>query len=80
MNTKGRRYRQHGTGSIRKISSEKWRIGYDVSAPGLPRKQRFETVRGSKKDAAAILGLRLENKRKHGVLEDDRLTFAQVVH
>ena len=78
MNKQHRRYRQHGTGSLRKVGPDKWRIGYDISPPRMPRKQRFETIFGTKKEAADILRSRLESKRKHGAVEDGRLTFSEL--
>ena len=75
-----RRYRHHGSGSIRYLGKGRYRIGYDMAPPGSPRKQRFEVVKATKSQAEDLLRKRVGQARRGEFSEDDgALTFAEIV-
>ncbi len=69
------RHRQHGTGSLREMSPNRFRLGYECAAEGEARRQRFEVFRGTKSAAKARLATLVENAKRGGVASDDGLTF-----
>ncbi len=75
MNTRQRRAR--GLGSVRKLADGKYVIVYEVPRIGLasPRRQRTETIFGTRRDAERKLADRLAEIRNGGYADNDKLTF-----
>ncbi len=69
------RHRQHGSGSLRELSPNRFRLGYECGVEGEARRQRFEVFRGTKNEAKARLATLVENAKRGGVASDDGLTF-----
>jgi integrase len=74
-----RRYRQRGSGSIIELGDLRYRIGYDTSCGRHGRTQRFEVVRGTKREAEDLLRSRIDEVRKGEAGSDNpRCTFEQL--
>ncbi|MHB8201944.1 MAG: tyrosine-type recombinase/integrase [Acidithiobacillus sp.] len=69
--------RARGLGSIRKLADGKYSITYEVprTGPVAPRRQRSETVFGTRRDAERKLADKLAEVRNGGYADDDKLTF-----
>lgn len=66
-------------GSIKRRSERSWTIIYDLPRePGAPRRQRTETVRGTKADAQKVLTERLGRIDQGTYGEGERLTFKEL--
>jgi integrase len=75
--TTRRSRRARGLGCVRKVAEAKYVITYELPRNGAkaPRRQRSETVFGSRKDADGRLADRLAEVRNGGFADDDKLTF-----
>jgi integrase len=76
--TKQQTHRQHGTGSLRELGEKRFRLGYDVNAPGEKRRQRTEVFYGTKSAAKLRLASLVEAARRGGVAGDDAITFEEL--
>jgi integrase len=69
--------RARGLGSIRKLADGKYTVTYEVprKGPAAPRRQRSETVFGTRRDAERKLADKLAEIRNGGYADDHKLTF-----
>jgi integrase len=74
------RRRQRGTGSIKRVAEGKYQIVYDLprATPSEPRRQRYLTIHGTKKDASTKLRALQDQIARGGFVDDDTLTVNEL--